>query len=382
MSTGISFPTHKITCLIGNTQIEGWTDYEIHASMTEPAAHFSMRIPFDLTTWNLAVPDAAIQILIDDTVVLTGYVDERSLPDDNEVIEIVGRNKYGRMVDESAPTINYANLTMFQLITQLATPWYSNVVFTNARNRAVLRGRGKKARAGDEPVVLFARKSIGTRINPGMSRHQVIEDLCAQSGCLVFPSGDGLELVVGQPNYQQEPQFRFFMPMQDSTRADESTVLGVGIHDSVAERYSRIIVVGSGTGTDANYGSTVASRFAQALNNPASPEGVGLDFQRPKRLIAVRPVNSIAEAQELAVREMARRDANKSVITVRAQGHGQVIAGVYTTIFAPDLVALVEDERTGTKGSYLVTECTYRSNRQSGEETALTLVPSGTVLIS
>ena len=382
MSSGISFPTHKITCVIGDTQIEGWTAYEIHASMIEPAAHFTMHIPFDLTTWNLTVPDAPVQILIDDTVVLTGYVDEHLLPDDNEVIEVIGRNKYGRVVDESAPTINYANLTMFALITQVASPWYTNVVFTNARNRRILRGRGKKARAGEEPVVLFARKALGTRINPGMTRHQVIEDLCAQAGCLVFPSGDGAELIVGQPNYEQEPQFYFFMPQADSPRADQSTVLGMGVHESVAERYSRIIVVGSGTGTDANYGETVASRFAQARNNPATTDGDGLDFRQPKRLIAVRPVNSIAEAQELADREMARRDATKRKVTVRSQGHGQVLAGLFTTIFAPDLVALVEDERTGTKGSYLITECTYRSSRQSGEETSMTLVPSGTELIS
>lgn len=380
--SGVSFPTHKITVLIADTQIEGWLDYEIHASMLEPAAHFSMNIPFDLTTWNLTVPDAAIRVLIDDTIVLTGFIDEHLIADDKDVIQIVGRNRYGRMVDESAPTINYANLSMFQLMTQVASPWYPNVVFSNARNRSVLRGRGKKARAGDEPVVLFARKALGTRINPGMSRHQVIEDLCAQAGCLVFPSGDGAELIIGQPNYEQEPQFYFFQPMADSTRTDESTVLGMGVSESVAERYSRVIVVGSGTGTDVNYGSTVASRYAQSLDNPLTKDGTGLDFRQQKFLIAVRPVNSTAEAQELADREMDRRRASRRKVTVRSQGHGQQIGSVFTTIFAPDLIALVEDERTGVKGEFIITDCIYRADRPGAETTTLSLVPSGTVLIS
>jgi prophage tail gpP-like protein len=382
VSSGISFPDHKITCVIQDTQIKGWIDYEIHSSMIEPASRFAMNIPFDLAVWGLTVPDAAIQILIDDVEVLTGFIDEHLMPEGDDVIRIVGRNRYGRMVDESAPTINYANLTMFELVTQVASPWYTNVVFTNARNRRVTRGRGKKARAGDEPVVLFARKAIGTRINPGMSRHQVIEDLCAQSGCLVFPSGDGSELIIGQPNYEQEPQFYFFMPQADSTRVDQSTVLAMGISESVAERYSRVIVVGSGTGTDANYGATVASRYAQSFNDPLTADGTGLDFRQRKCLIAVRPVNSIAEAQELADREMARRDMSRRKITVRSQGHGQVIAGVYTTIFAPDLLALVEDERTMTKGTYIVTDCTFHGNREGAEETSLTLLPKGAVLIS
>lgn len=375
-------PPHKITVVIGNTTIDNWSDYEIRSSMLEPSTHFTLHIPFDLATWNLTVPDEAVTILIDDTVAMVGFIDEREMPDDSEVIAVTGRNKYGRIADESAPTLNYANLSMFDLITQVASPWYPKVTFSNARNRSVVRGRGKKARASDEPLVLFARKSIGTRINPGMTRHQVIEDLCAQAGCLVFPSVDGKELFIGQPNYDQEPQFYFFMPASGSSRSGENTVDGMGIHESVGERYSRIIVVGAGTGTDQNYGAALSSRFAQSRNNPLTEDGTGLDFRNRKCLIAVRPVNTIDEAQELADREMARRDASRRKITVRASGCGQVIAGIYTTLFAPDLTALVEDERTGIKGAFTITDCTFNGTRGAGDKTSLTLVPRGTELIA
>ena len=62
-------------------------------------------------------------------------------------------------------------------------------------------------------------------IEPGQTRWQVIETLCAQAGALAWAAGNGSELVVGQPNYDQEPQFRFFMPEAGSKRINEATVL-------------------------------------------------------------------------------------------------------------------------------------------------------------
>lgn len=382
MSSVITEPQHVISCVIAGRQIVGWETYEIVTSMLTPADHFQMRIPFDIDAWNLCFPDQPIKIFIDDVCVMNGFLDRRTLPEDDEVVEIWGRDRAGRMVDESSPGFSFAGLELFDVIAKVAAPWFETITFSNARNRAVLRGRGKKARAGGEPLKLRTQKRIGTRIEPGQTRWKVIEDLCAQAGYLAYSAGDGTELIVGEPNYDQEPQFRFFQPAADSTRASESSVLAMGIHDETADRYSQIIVVGSGQGTDANYGSSVASRFASAKNNPASTAGDGLDFSAPKRLIVQRSVESIAEAQEVADREMAQRDAKGEQITVRAANHGQVIAGPYTTIFTTDTVAAVEDERIDRKGSYLITSCTYRSNRQVGEETSLDLVPKNARLVS
>ena len=186
--------------------------------------------------------------------------------------------------------------------------------------------------------------------------------------------------MVGQPNYDQVPQFRFFYPREGSPRAGEGNAQGIGLRDSTGDRYSRIVVVGSGQGTKEDYGATVASRSGQALNNPARPDGEGLDFSAPKRLVIERAVQSAAEARAEAEREMARRDAAGHVVTVRAAGHGQVVAGLYPTLFAPDLMAWVEDEDLGIAGAYLVTACTYRCTRDGGEETVLELVRKGAPL--
>ena len=376
MSDVVGTPQHDISVIVDGVQIRDWETYDITVDMTSPADHFTVRMPFQRDVWRLCRGDRPVRVLIDDVVVLTGFIDERLVPEDDEAIEIIGRDRAGRLVDESAPGLDFSGLTMQALIEKVAAPWFTRVALSNTRNRNVIRGRGRKAKAAGEPLKLNTAKKIGTRIEPGQTRWQVIETLCAQAGVLAWSAGDGSELVVGQPNYDQEPQFRFFMPAANSTRIAESTVLGMGVRERTADRYSRVIVVGSGTGTDVSYGSRVASRYGEAKDNPTTKEGDGHAFSAPKRLIVQRSVASIAEAQELARREMGRRDAHAQGLTVRCAGHGQIVAGAFTTIFAPDTIASVEDERTDTKGNYLITACTYRSGR-TGEETLITLVPSG-----
>lgn len=369
---------HRVTLLVGGTEISGWESYDVSVSLTEPGT-FTLRMPFDREAWDLCKPDREVRVLIDGVAILTGFIDDCDAPEDGDTLDVVGRDKIGRLVQESAPGINFGGLAVRELIAKLASPWFASVTLSNARNRNVIRGRGRKARASGDDLKVNTRQ-VGTQTEPGQTRWSIIEQLLEQSSYLAWSSGDGEELIVGQPNYSQVPQYTFFKPAPGTKRARESTVLGMGIRRSVGDRYSRVLVVGSGHGTDANYGAAVAGRWGEAKNNPATFEGEGLDFIYPKRLVVVRSLSSTAEAKELAEREMARRDAQGSLVTVRAPGHGQVAAGLRPTLFAPDTLANVEDERTGTKGTYVVVSCTYRSSRDGGEETQMQLAKKGSEL--
>ncbi len=389
----IGTPQHTISVIVDGHQIEGWSTYRFSASITRPANPFSVRIPFSRDVWDICRTDRRIKVLIDDVVVLTGFIDERLVSEDDESVEIIGRDLTGRLVQESAPGINFSGLGVKDLVKKLAAPWFTEVVFSNERNRRILRGRGGKSKGHKKGTTFTGRTKVaradgdalrlntrvGTQIEPGQARWQVIETLCAQAGYIAWSSGDGKELIVGAPDYDQDIQFVFFMPAANSKRIDESTVLGLGVRDSTGDRYSRVICVGSGTGTDANYGLAVSARYGESRNNPDTVDGDGKDFSEPKRLIVTRSVHSIAEATELADREMNRRDAQGHLITVRCAGHGQVYSGSQPTLFAPDTLALVEDERTGTAGIYLITDCSYQSGR-TGEETVMTLIRSGSEL--
>lgn len=367
-----------VSMVVAGAQISGWSQYDIMVSMTEPVATFALRLPFDADAWDLTAPDRPMQIRLGDVPILTGFIDESDMPEDSPVIDISGRCRVGRLADETAPGINFSGLGVFQLVEKLIDPWFKKLATSNARNRDVVRGKGKKARAGSEPVKFNTR--TGTTIEPGQTRLAAIERLMEQTGYSIWSSGDAKELVLGKPNYEQEVQFQFYRPAPNSKDSQLGNVQGMEIKRSTAERYSRIICVGSGKGTAVNYGKPVSSRFGQAKNNPATAQGEGKDFSAPKTLVIQHSIKSIDEGTELAKREMAQRDAAGRPLSVRVAGHGQLCAGSHITVFAPDTMAYVLDEWTGTRGIYLITSCRYRTGRDGGEETVMELVPKGTEL--
>jgi len=374
-----SVPTHDtVSLVIAGAELTGWISYDVTVSMLDPADAFRLQLPFSREAWELTLPDRPCQVFIDGTPVLTGFIDSASMPEDAEVIDIAGRCRVGRLADHCPSTLAFDGLGIAELAAKIVNPFFARVTLSNARNRAIVRGKGKKARAAAEPVRLNTK--VGTTIEPGQTAWATLEKLLDQAGYLAWSSGDGRELVIGKPNYEQEVQFYFFRPLPGGPRAAEATVLAMGIGRDHADAYARVVIAGTGVGTNVSYGAPVAGRLGEARNNPARADGTGIDFTVPKTLITQRAAASIAEADELAALEMARRDAKKRPVTVRCAGHGQVIAGSYTTLFAHDLLALVEDEYTGTKGIYTITSCNYRSARAGAEETVMQLVPKGTEL--
>lgn len=368
---------HTVRVIVDGKEVGGWESYEISQSMLTPADAFTMTRPFDRAAWDLLRPDRPIRVLIDEVTVLTGFIDDEDKSDNGvDSITISGRDKVGRLVQESAPGISYRGLTERDLIARVASPWFSTVTNSNARNRRVVRGQGRKAPAGDEPIKLDTRG--GTTIDPGQARWALIEELLRQSGHLCWSSGDGRELIVGLPNYNQAIQWSVFHPAENTARGEEGNALSFGVKRSTGDRYSKIVVVGSGAGTDANYGAAVSARYGEAKDNPLTPDGDGVAFSAPKRLVLVEDVQSRKEAAELARREMVRRAMASLRVSATVPLHGQVLSGSRRTLFALDTLAHVEDEVTGLRGSYLVDALTFTADRTGGQRTRLGLIPRGT----
>lgn len=366
---------HTISVVVDGQQVTGFTEYTIDVGLLEPADSFSLSIPADEAVWRVLRTDRPVKILIDGVAVITGYIDAPDVRWLDGTISVRGRSKIGRLVQESAPAVNYAGKTLVGLVGEIASPWFSKVVLSNARNRKVLRGKGKKV-ASASAVYVDKRDSIGKRIEPGQMRWAVIEDLCRQAGYTIWESGDGKELVIGQPDYLQEVQYRFVHAAPGSRRS--SNVLDGSVRPSTADRYSKIQVFGSGAGTVVNFGLPPAARAGEVKNNPFTTHGEGRDFSAPKRLVIVdKSVKSRSEAARLAAHEMARRDMSRQPVTVTAPLHGQLVQGREITLFTFDTLAYVEDEVTGTRGVYLVAACSYQGKQES-ETTTLELLPKGT----
>src|SRR5690348_14169268 len=96
---------HRVSLMIGSEIIDGWLDYEILNSMVEPADGFKLAMPFDKEAWKLCRLDQEVKVFVDKTIVLEGFIDDRVRSTREGKIEITGRDKAGRLVNESIPNV-------------------------------------------------------------------------------------------------------------------------------------------------------------------------------------------------------------------------------------------------------------------------------------
>jgi prophage tail gpP-like protein len=367
---------HRVAIEIAGKRIDGWSEYEIDTSMVQPADSFKLVRPFDADAFRLCEPDASVQIKIDDTPILNGFIDERRKSSRDGSISISGKDKVGRLVNESVPAMSLDGLEMSQVVAKVAERWFSKVTLDGARDRAVRTGkRGHKAPAGKEPVVIktLLRKR---RTEPGQMRWAVIEEVLSQLGYCAWASGDGRELVIAPPNYNQGVQFVLRHVAAGSS--ERATVSDLELVDSVADRYSQITALGTGASTDSDVGEGLFCRGV-ASNGPG-PDGIGVDFDHPKRLLLTeRSMSSNAEAVAVATREMARRDFKSRQITATMPLHGQAVGGGARVLFACNTLARVIDEELEPTldAVFLIYAASFRGSRE-GETTMLSLVPKGT----
>lgn len=380
---------HNISLRIGGKVVEKWESYEVTNDLLQPADGFRMSLPnADLEVFNLCQPDEEVQVLLDGTIVLTGYIDDRGFrctAAGGTALEIAGRDKGGRLMDESAPLTAYAGLGIKQLAEKMVLDWFPAVALSNAENRRLLRGRGApQAKVSSEPAIITPPHPE-RKVNPGESRWQVLARFLEQAHVLGWSTADGKQFVVGLPNYAQEAQYRFFVPASASARRAEGNVIDLDVTDSVGERYSLIVACGSSKGKAAkasgNYSSRVTRRRGEARDNVDDAFGVGLDFRRRKvLLVADDDVKNDDLAQDRADREMAVRNGSGRRVTLSVRGHAQVREGGRPALYAPDSMAHLEVEAIGLVGRFLVTAVRFQHSARAGEITELTLVPDGTVL--
>ncbi len=355
-------------------------EFDVSSDMLELADPFSLSVPLTPDLWEAAALDSSIRIFIDDSQVLDGFVDERVRSIDKSggsILNISGRDKGGRLVDESAPLKSFYNRRFADVAKDLVAPWFPKVTFSNATNRALIRGRGRRlASVAQEPAVqVGSRKRVARKVEPGESRAEVLRHFLERFHLLGWSSANGREFVVGLPNYKQAPQFFFFVPRAGSKRFHEGNVLEASYRQSCSERYSEIRVVGSSRGDEASYGRNVTSRTATVSSE---------ELLHDKHLIVVDDdIRTAGEALARAKREMKLREGAGEQLELTVPGFGQALGGDDTTppaLYACDTMSRWEDEELGLKGDWLITAVRYRRSK-NGETSQLSLVPRGTELV-
>ncbi len=368
---------HVVSVIVNGKQIVGWIDYSIEHSMVMPADAFTLSRPFDRDAWAACRPDSRIRVLVDGAPVVTGILDARSKRAADGTFEIRGRCHVGRLVQESAPRENFSGLTMHGLIALISRPWFNEVVLDGARDRNLRRGKGRHhAASGNEPIILKTLQSKYGKVEPGMLKWQLIQQICSQVGILCWSSGDGTELILSKPNYNQAPQYVLRHALASS--GYDSNVIDMTFTQDLADVYAHILCVGSGGSTDEDYGNVYRAGWN---HDGPNEDGTGNRFQLPKSLImAEQAIRSNAEAKKLAEREHARRLFKSETMTVQMPFHGQTSSGLRKTLFAINTIAHVSDEDIDYEEKMLVHTVRFEGSRE-GERTTLELVPSGTEIV-
>lgn len=373
-----------ITAIVEGQQVSGWQSGSVESSLITPCDSFVLRMPFSLTAWRILRPDARITFKVDGTSLLDGFIDKRVRQGRAGTIEINGRDRLGRLCDESAPATNYDGLKLLEAVQRLASPWFepSGVVLSNAKNRRVRRGKGRRVAGGSEPVVTFnVRVPRRGQVHPGETRMQLIKEILSRSRLIGYSSSDGKEFIIGQPNQTQPPQYLFVLGAPGSSTP--TTVRDLTITEDSGDRYSMYMCGGVGGQSNTNYGKNVSSNIGIAFDNPFNKiDGTGRDFNHPKRMyLPERAFDSFHDAQAVAENEKSRRDFKRHQVTVEAADMGQSLATGDITLFSPDTVARVIDEELELDDNYLVVSCSYNFSRDTGDWTTMHMVPTGTEII-
>lgn len=408
------------------------SEYSVDIDMLEPADSFTMTLPLDKRTVDIARTDAECQIFNGQTPILTGYIVDAEETSDDQLI-VSGLDTVGKLVAESVPGagMRLGSVKVSGAVKRIVSPWFDVVEFSNATNRRLTRGRGRKALAADDQIAaadrlleatrsvqeaqrllaareeLLAnrrrlqriaavhpgltaaqRRQIPRRIDAGTKRWEALMAILEPQRLLAWSRGDGKGLVVASPQYSQAPQYRLVETVA------RSNVLSIRRRRSIGGRYQEIEVSGSGRPPGVPLPSFAPAFPGQARPKHVSRTRIGVatdttgDFLRQKRLFVVSEALSQEEAQELAERMMGQGLINAEQIDVTMPGHGETRRGTsLETLYTFDTVASVRREieaapgddtpTTLINGNYFVTRVGFEASRGRGETTRLSMSPIG-----
>lgn len=412
----------RVDVEIGGVVIEGWNSYSISCDMLSIADDFNVTIggsPAEIREWyTVARPDEPVKIYMDDIVLLSGFIDDRMARGDAQsgtVLTATGRDKGGRLVDESMDLVTFGGMTLLGLASLCADPWFPLVTLSNAPNRDLLRSKAKRrAKTRTEPVaangsmfgftaeeIALMRTEIGDvipaaqgggvgrvatppkplkaakKVEPGESRWDVLHKFLIEAEQLAWSTANGEFLFIGLPNYDQESQYRFRVPATPEPMGNENLVLDWTVTDSVGERYSRITAMGASKGDARNYGKRV-TRNRYTVDDGPGEYGTGEDFVHRKILyISDDDIRNAKLAETRALKEKNERDSTGHQIEMTLQGH---VDFETNALFMHDNVADVSIEPIDLHGRYMLVSAEFMADGTGGKTTSIRMVPEGTKL--
>jgi prophage tail gpP-like protein len=332
----------NVTLKINGKSFSGWESIRIERSIETLSGSFSLgvtdRWPGLSQKWEINGGDRCT-VLIDNTVVITGFVDEDEpeLDADSHDISVNGRDNTCDLVDCSAihnPS-QWIGQSLESIVRDLIAPFGIKLIV--------------KAPTGEA----FKKFSL----EQGETVFEAISRLCRLRAVLAYSDGLG----------------NLIITTAGTSPSAVALIEGKNIKSSkgtfsVKERFSEVHVKSQTQGSDDNPPSVTSGWKGAAYDKEVTR-------YRPLLIVAENQANA-AQCQERAEWEVATRSGKGNRVVIKVQGWRQ---GPKTTdpLWQVNSLVFVQSSAAKANGQYLISSVVFTLDEDGGTVTELTLVKPG-----
>lgn len=328
----------SVTLTVNGTRYGGWKEARVTRGIQAIAGGFQLAVSDRWAgqeePWPILEEDAC-QLSLEDTPVISGYVDARSLMlgANEHTFAVTGRDKTGQLVDSSAVLD--------------AWEFYGIPIEALAKIVAAPFGIPVRLQSG----VQLPTAPVKLSINPGDLAFDVIERACRQIGMLPVSDGQG----------------GLILTRAGSTRAKTALVEGENIlngavnYDRTA-RFHRYVVTAQHPGTDEFFGAGVSDVEASATDN---------NVRLTSRVLLIRSETAATQehAQQRANWEATVRAARAASFQVTVQGWTQDDGSLWPI----NAIVPLRSPSLGVNADMLIVQADHSVSDRDGTKTVLTL---------
>lgn len=412
----------RLTLSDSNVAIDRWISYESTSDFLTPADSFSFTLGLD----EKGLPDeqrnalklgARCRLHVNDLILTDGRIDAIEVTADRSSgtqFHIRGRDRLGQTLDAVAdPQFQLkSGGTLAELLKRLFAPfgWSSDDHFeieTSANRDAKSGKRGTPTTKGEVGLTKRGKARKGPRPLKSFVLHQTkpynhesvfhfASRVAQRHGLWIWCSADGEKLMVGAPDFKQEPIFAI-------RRGSDGTgnVISGSVHFDLTDQPTIIMADTFTVGGSGEFGKGRSKAFAvnpmlgYADDGEYKPEVKALIAKYPGAIEQVLPGSSFPfRAENIPFRPMflhddesktqeqlnfyVRREMSllyRKALTASytVEGHGQTVGDSFVA-WTPDTTVEVHDDVAGLSEILYVLGVSFNKSRNGGTTTRLELV--------
>jgi prophage tail gpP-like protein len=322
----------------------GWKRVLVRRSIESISGYFQLdttdRWAGQKTPWPIQQGQKC-KVSVDDTPLITGYVDSRSLSYDSSshTIALAGRDWTGSLVDSSAQLgkWEFKNLDLLKFAKKICEQF------------------GREDSVFIEPTLvspIFAKLSV----SPGETAFEAIDKVARLAGLLPISDGQG-RLTFSRAGTS----------ICETDLAEGVNILSASAQYDSTERFRTYVVLGQSNGSDASHGAAVASIKGFAEDPTVA---------RADRTLLIRPEGNVTPeyAKRRAQFEATARLARSCSVTITVQGWTQPNGKPWPLNAFVNVTSAALDMANSTQMVIATIENTL--DQDSGSLTRMTLRPA------